>query len=190
MKSLTKAALIALLTTLPISCAQTHSSVDTDDLGDIQNTLIATGAQHDFLDGIRGEFDVIYNVWNSENRPCDTFAGTVNYQWNGQETVLIGQHDGFWADMPFQSAMLLSFDSASECYAMGWARQDGTMVLPLSPTDPYSPNGEMSVTRGSGDQCSRSVMVIEDSNTHTIRRYVTQESGHEDLVLEMICTRL
>jgi len=92
--------------------------------------------------------------------------------------------------MPFQSAMLLSFDSESESYAMGWAREDGTMVLPLTPTDPYAPDQELSVTRGSGDQCSRSVLIIDTANTHTIRRYVTMDSGHEELVLEMICTRM
>ncbi len=189
MKTLHKAALIALMTALPISCASTHSSVDTDDLGEVNNTLTAVGIQHEFLDGISGEFDVVYNVWNSPNRPCDSFSGTVNYQWNNQGTVLLGQHDGLWGDMPFKSCLLIGFDSDTSSYAMGWAREDGTMVLPLSTVDPYSPDCELSVSRGNGDSCSRSVLVIDTANTHTIKRYVTTPAGHEELVLEIICTR-
>ena len=190
MKTLHKAALIALLIALPVSCAQTSSSVTTEDLGAIEETLTASGPQHEFLDGISGEFDVVYNVWNDSNRPCDTFCGTVNYKWNGQGTVLIGQHDSLWADQLFQSSMLISFDTATNNYAMGWARKGGTMVLPLATADPYSPDHELSVSRGSGENCSRSVLSIQSANIHTIQRFVITESGHEELVMEMICTRL
>jgi hypothetical protein len=190
MKSLHNAVLTALLIALPVSCAQTHSSVDTDDLGTVRNTLTTTGAQHDFLDGIAGEFDVIYNVWTDSNRPCVTYTGTVDYQWNGESTILVGQHDGLWGDLPFNSAMLICFDSANSNYAMGWARADGTLVQPLSPTDPYAPDREFSVSRGSGDTCSRSVLILDSSNCHTFKQYVTTDDGYEELVMELICTRL
>ncbi|MCP5023956.1 MAG: DUF1579 domain-containing protein [bacterium] len=190
MKTFHKAALIALLTALPISCASTHGSVDSDNLGEIHSNLTTTGPQPGFLDGITGEFDVVYNVWNDNTRPCDTFAGVVNYQWNGQGTVLLGQHDGMWGDISFNSCLLIGFDSDTNDYTMGWARGDGTIVLPMSPIDACSPGNEISASRGSGDTCSRSVLVMDSADTHTIKRFVTTPAGHDELVLEIICTRL
>ncbi len=190
MRTFHKAALIALLTTLPFSCASTHSSVDSDHLGEIHSSVSASGPQRGFLDSITGEFDVVYNVWNDQNRPCDTFAGVVNYQWNDQGTVLIGQHDGMWGTISFNSCLLIGFDSDTDDYTMGWSRGDGTSVLPMSPIDPCSPSNEISVSRGSGDTCSRSVLVVDSANTHTIKRFVTTPAGHDELVLEIVCTRL
>ncbi|MCA9001212.1 MAG: DUF1579 family protein, partial [Planctomycetes bacterium] len=141
------------------------------------------------LECLTGPFEVTYNVWNQADQPCDTFYGRVDYQWCGEGSTLVGQHDGNWGGMPFTSAFLVACDETTQTCSMGWSRADGTTAIPMQSTDPYSPYGEFSVTRDTQDSSTKSVLTINDTNSHTIQRYSTDECGEEHLVLEIICTR-
>ncbi|MEZ6004066.1 MAG: DUF1579 family protein [Planctomycetota bacterium] len=183
-----KSGLIGLLTVLPTACSSTPTkgSQRSESLGPITAHLSESGRQVDFLRVLEGNYDVIYRVYNSDN--ADTFIGTAQYEWDGN--VLVAQHDSQWNGTPFQSAMLLGYDPGSSCYTMGWSTMDGQMLQPMASVEPSEMEGELSVPRSDESGCSRTVLVLEDSNMHVLRRYVATPSGSEMLVLEMICTRL
>lgn len=194
MKIIQSIALSTLLIGLPCACSSTESSVTTniqpEEMGEVATTLCEEGVQVEFLRGLEGTFDVIYQVYNQANAEATSFEGHVTYEWDHKANVLVGSHDSWWGDVPFQSAILMAFDMQDETYCMGWAKSDGDVVLPMLPMVESGVPGEMVVQRNTSESVSRTVMTMQNSNTHTVRRFVQNENGVESLVLEMICTRM
>ena len=194
MKTIQSLTLVALAATLPIACSSTQGSVadqlNPEDFGEVSTSLCVDGVQVDFLRGLEGTYDVLYQVYNQADAGATTFTGHVSYAWDAKSHVLVGSHDSMWAETPFQSAVLMGFDMQDERYCMGWAKSDGQVVLPMLPMTESGVPGEMVVQRTDDDAISRTVITMQDSNAHTIRRFVQNEHGMESLVLEMICTRM
>jgi len=190
MNKFTQAALLAVSVSLPLACSSTQASVSPTDLGPIATGLCVEGAQVDFLRAMEGSFDVVYHIYTDVDQPGMKFQGNVHFAWNTSNHLLEGQHDSMWAGVPFRSSMMIGYDTFEDSYCMGWAKEDGSIAMPLANVEKSGTDNEMSIVRNDRGSISRSVLMIDSPDVHTVRQYTKNAENQDVLVMEMICTRL
>ncbi len=189
MKTLQKVALFGALACFLPACSQTKGSLQSQSLGEVSMQLCAEGAQVDFLQGLEGSYEVIYQVFLSPEGPAEVFEGTVEYTWNSEMHMLLGTHDAKWGKMPYQSTMVMAYDTEQQSYVIGWSNNEGMVTVPMVPVQPTGVSGEISANCRTGNIQNRTVMTMQDSNMHSVRRHVNPDNASDRMVLEMTCVR-
>ena len=148
---------------------------------------------HKALNPLAGDWDYTMTMWMDPASPPQTSTGTASSKWISGGRFLEETVKGEWMGKPFEGRSTMGYDNHQKEYFSIWL--DNMMTGYMLATGSYDPATKTLTLKGDfdcpirGKMTVRSVIKINDENTHTYESYSTGADGKEIKTMEILYKR-
>ncbi len=156
--------------------------------------LASPGEHHKHLDHLAGTWETTGKSWMAPGAPPTEWKGASEAHWVLGGRYLASTYTGDFGGMPFEGHGLDGYDNLGKQYVSTWVDNMGTGVMYMQGQcseggKVHTLHSEMLDPMGGPKVKTRSVTTMVGPDSYHTEMFVTDASGAETKVMELIGTR-